>query len=189
MKSVPVNKNNTNLSLKETEKQVPVLSGCPCWSIPEFPLSDFLLTNFFHPEYDWHGQPLNTGTCFSVSSDDRLVLFLFPRIPTGDPAIVASYEGHWYALLKAFVWLLDCLTIGLSDYRSDPLQNSFKISVLSGIFIDYYMTFFISHVQKPNRLLTKERSRTSETRYHRRTNDWQGHTRTQKNTYIYSIKT
>ena len=54
--------------------------------------------------------------------------------------------GHWYALLKAFVGLLDCLTIGLSDYRSDPLQNSFKISVLSGIFIDYYIAFFISHV-------------------------------------------
>jgi hypothetical protein len=46
--------------------------------------------------------------------------------------------------------------------------------------------------QKPNRLLTKERSRTSETRYHRRTNNWQGHTRTQKNTYMNntdSIKT
>jgi hypothetical protein len=26
-----------------------------------------------------HGQRLNTGTCFSVSSDDKLVLFLFPR--------------------------------------------------------------------------------------------------------------
>ena len=38
--------------------------------------------------------------------------------------------------------------------------------------------------QKPNRLLTKERSRTSETRYHRRTNNWQGHTRTKK-THIY----
>jgi hypothetical protein len=34
--------------------------------------------------------------------------------------------------------------------------------------------------QKPNRLLTKESSRTSETRYHRRTNNWQGHTRTKK---------
>ena len=30
------------------------------------------------------------------------------------------------------------------------------------------------------RLLTKERSRTSETRYHRRTNNWQGHTRAKK---------
>ena len=32
-----------------------------------------------------HGQWLNTGTCFSVSSD-KLVLFLFPGIPTGDPS-------------------------------------------------------------------------------------------------------
>ena len=32
--------------------------------------------------------------------------------------------------------------------------------------------------------LTKERSRTSETRYHRRTNNWQGHTRAKKN-HIY----
>ena len=38
--------------------------------------------------------------------------------------------------------------------------------------------------QKPNRLLTKERSRTSETRYHRRTSNWQGHTRAKK-THIY----
>ena len=39
-----------------------------------------------------HGQRLNTGTCFSVSSDDKLVLFSFPGIPTGDPAIVAFYD-------------------------------------------------------------------------------------------------
>ena len=38
--------------------------------------------------------------------------------------------------------------------------------------------------QKSNRLLTIERSRTSETRYHRRTNNWQGYTRTKK-THIY----
>ena len=30
----------------------------------------------------------------------------------------------------------------------------------------------------------QKRSRTSETRYHRRTNNWQGHTRTKKNTYM-----
>jgi hypothetical protein len=29
-----------------------------------------------------HGQRLNTGTCFSISSDDKLVLFLFPGILT-----------------------------------------------------------------------------------------------------------
>ena len=43
-----------------------------------------------------HGQRLNTGTCFSVSSDDKLVLFLFPGIPTGDPAIVAFYDKRIY---------------------------------------------------------------------------------------------
>jgi hypothetical protein len=42
-----------------------------------------------------HGQRLNTGTCFSVSSDDKLVLFLFPGIPTGDPAIVAFYDNSF----------------------------------------------------------------------------------------------
>ena len=42
-----------------------------------------------------HGQRLNTRTCFSVSSDDdKLVLFVFSGIPTGDPAIVAFYDKH-----------------------------------------------------------------------------------------------
>ena len=41
-----------------------------------------------------HGQRLNKGTCFTVSSDDKLVLFLFPGIPTGDPTIVAFYDKH-----------------------------------------------------------------------------------------------
>jgi hypothetical protein len=48
------NKNRTNLSSEETEKHVLVLSRCPCWPIPESPLSYFLLTNFSHPEYDWN---------------------------------------------------------------------------------------------------------------------------------------
>ena len=43
-----------------------------------------------------HGQRLNTGICFSVSSDDKLVLYLFPGIPTGDPAIVAFYDKRIY---------------------------------------------------------------------------------------------
>ena len=43
-----------------------------------------------------HGQRLNMETCFSVSSDDKLVLFLFPGIPTGDPAIVAFYDKRIY---------------------------------------------------------------------------------------------
>jgi hypothetical protein len=52
---------------------------------------------------DQHGQPLNMGTCFSVSSDDKLVLFLFPGIPTGDPAIVAIYDKRIYKKLPLFV--------------------------------------------------------------------------------------
>ena len=47
-----------------------------------------------------HGQRLNTRTCFSVSSDDKLVLFLFPGIPTGDPAIVAFYDKRIYKKLR-----------------------------------------------------------------------------------------
>jgi hypothetical protein len=47
-----------------------------------------------------HGQRLNTGTCFSVSSDDKLVLFLFPGIPTVDPAIVAFYDKRIYKKLR-----------------------------------------------------------------------------------------
>jgi hypothetical protein len=48
---------------------------------------------------DQHGQPLNTGTCFSESSEDKLVLFLVPGIPTGDPAIVAFYDKRKYKKL------------------------------------------------------------------------------------------
>ena len=43
-----------------------------------------------------YGQRLNTRTCFSASTDDKLVLFLFPGIPTGDPAIVAFYDKRIY---------------------------------------------------------------------------------------------
>jgi hypothetical protein len=67
-------------------------------------------------------------------------------------------------------------------YRSDTCFISLKVNSITCVICG----------QKPNRLLTKERSRTSETRYHRRTNNWQGHTRTQKNTYMNnadSIKT
>jgi hypothetical protein len=42
-----------------------------------------------------HGQRLNTGTCFSVSSDDKLVLFLIP-----DPAIVAFYDKRIYKKVR-----------------------------------------------------------------------------------------
>ena len=35
-----------------------------------------------------------------LSSDDKLVLFLFPGIPTGDPAIVAFYDKRIYKKLR-----------------------------------------------------------------------------------------
>jgi hypothetical protein len=67
---VPGNKNRTNLSSEETEKQFPVLSHCLCWPIPESPLSDFFFTNFSHPEYDWNiacwtlsNQSINQSIC------------------------------------------------------------------------------------------------------------------------------
>ena len=53
----------------------------------------------------WDGSTwatLNTGTCFSVSSDDKLVLFLFPGIPMGEPAIVAFYDKRIY--IKSYDW-------------------------------------------------------------------------------------
>jgi hypothetical protein len=37
---------------------------------------------------------------FSVSFDDNLILFLFPGIPTGDPAIVAFYDKRIYKKLR-----------------------------------------------------------------------------------------
>ena len=62
-----------------------------------------------------HGQWLNTVTCFSVSSDDKLVLFWFPGIPTGDPALVAFYDKRIYKKL----WLKE---LSLSD----PLYHGKK---------------------------------------------------------------
>ena len=47
-----------------------------------------------------HGQRLNTWTCFSVSSNDKLVLILFPGIPTSDPAIAAFYDKRIYKKLR-----------------------------------------------------------------------------------------
>ena len=63
--------------------------------------------------------------------------------------------------------------------QSDKCFISLKVNTITCVIWD----------QKPNRLLTKERSRTSETRYHRRTNNWQGHTRTKKNPHIWTTQT
>jgi hypothetical protein len=66
-----------------------------------------------------HGQRLNTRTCFSVSSDDKLVLFLFPGIPTGDPAIVAFYDKRIYKkLLLKELSLSDPLYHGKKQHRN-----------------------------------------------------------------------
>ena len=35
-----------------------------------------------------------------LSSDDKLVLFLFPGMPTGDPAIVTFYDKRIYKKLR-----------------------------------------------------------------------------------------
>ena len=66
-----------------------------------------------------HGQRLNTGTCFPVSSDDKLVLFLFPGIPTGDPAIVAFYDKRIYKKLRLTeLSLSDLLYHGKKQHRN-----------------------------------------------------------------------
>jgi hypothetical protein len=95
------NINRTNLSLEETEKQVPVLSRCPCWPIPESSLSDFLLTTFSHPKYYWN---IACCTLINQSINHKLVLFLFPGIPTGDPATVAFYNKRIYKKLPLISW-------------------------------------------------------------------------------------
>jgi hypothetical protein len=68
-----------------------------------------------------HGQRHNTGTCFSVSSDDKLVLFLFPVIPTGDPAIVAFYDKRIYKKLR-----LNELSLLSDPYITEQHRNMTK---------------------------------------------------------------
>ena len=46
------------------------------------------------------GNDLTREHVFSASSDDKLVLFLFPWIPTGDSAIVALYDKRKYKKLR-----------------------------------------------------------------------------------------
>ena len=67
-----------------------------------------------------HGQRLNTRTCFSVSSDDdKLVLFVFSGIPTGDPAIVAFYDKRIYKKLRLKeLSLSDTLYYGKKQHRN-----------------------------------------------------------------------
>ena len=71
-----------------------------------------------------HGQRLNTRTCFSLSFDDKLVLFLFPGIPTGDPAIVAFYDKRIYKVTIEWIvpkWPLISRKETASEY--DKINN------------------------------------------------------------------
>ena len=70
-----------------------------------------------------HGQWLNAGTCFSVSSDDKLVLFLFPGIPTGDLAIVAFYDKRIYKKLR-----LKKLSLSDPLYQTETASEHDKIN-------------------------------------------------------------
>ena len=58
------------------------------------------------------------GTCFSVSSDDKLVLFLFPGIPTGDSAIVAYDKRIYKKLRLKELSLSDPLYHGKKQHRN-----------------------------------------------------------------------
>jgi hypothetical protein len=96
------------------------------------------------------------------------------------------------------IGLSNCRSIGLSDRRTIGLSDcriigrTPLISVQGGagscvnihIIVLAVNITFLFLITCPNRILTKERSRTSETRYHRRTNNWQGHTRTKKKPHI-----
>jgi hypothetical protein len=103
-----------------------------------------------------HGQRLNTGTCFSVSSDDKLVLFIFPGIPTGGPAIVAFYDKRIY--IKSYDWrninshillypaLLMCrhcfLTYIFHDKgRGTMVRSSFCLFLFYFVFIYFIFLF------------------------------------------------
>ena len=91
-----------------------------------------------------HGQRLNTGTCFSVSSDDKLVLFLFPRIPTGDPAIVAFYDKRIYKKLchdtppHSFMtiegWLCGVRTVINILHFFKPISCIYMYHMKTGVF-------------------------------------------------------
>jgi hypothetical protein len=86
-----------------------------------------------------HGQRLNTGTCFSVSYDDKLVLFLFPGIPMGDPALVAFYNKRIYKKLRLKeLSLSDPLYHGKKQHRNMIKKNRLR-SVRTVINILHYL--------------------------------------------------
>jgi hypothetical protein len=74
----------------------------------------------------------NTRTCFSVSSDVKLALFVFPGIPTGDPAIVSFYDKRIYKKLR-----LKELSL------SDPLYHGKKQPRVPSFLFFCLQTFLI----------------------------------------------
>ena len=93
----------------------------------------------------------NTGTCFSVSSDDKLVLFLFPGIPTGDPAIVAFYDKRIYKKVTIEVivpkWPLISRKETASEY--DKINNFAMIRrsfvTIEGLFLSVITVINMLH--------------------------------------------
>jgi hypothetical protein len=65
------------------------------------------------------GNDLTREHVFLPSSDDKLVLFLFPGIPTGDLAIVAFYDKRIYKKLRMKeLSLSDPLYYGKKQHRN-----------------------------------------------------------------------
>ena len=104
----------------------------------------------------WDGSTwatLNTGTCFSVSSDDKLVLFLFPGIPTGDPAIVAFYDKRIYKKLRLKeLSLSDPLYHGKKQHRN--MTKSTTYMTIEGRLRSVRTVINIMHFFKPINFFT-----------------------------------
>jgi hypothetical protein len=103
--------------------------------------------------------------------------------------------GTWFHLFYCVLNLFICCTLYvyvLLTIQCSHWPGAVAIIRQSDISLKVNTITCVIWGQKPNRLLAKERFRTSETRYHRRTNNWQGYTRTKKKTYMNntdSIKT
>jgi hypothetical protein len=140
------------------------LNGCPCWPIPESPLSDFLLTNFSHPEYDWN------IACWTLSNqstnqfahiiaehrkhdiiDEQTIGRATQELKKThiyeqrglhkdlDPIVMTAGLSH-----RRTIALSDRRTIGLSDYRSDPdLKCTGVVPKLLCTNITYFHTLYI----------------------------------------------
>jgi hypothetical protein len=123
----------------------------------------------------YHNNILASLQAFNVKTPPKL-----PKLPTNVTVVIDIFEGPTY---NPTVRESDSPIVRRSDSpivrQSDKCFISLKVNTITCVIWS----------QKPNRLLTKERSRTSETRYHRRTNNWQGYTRTKKNPHIWTTRT